>query len=122
MNAMRRDQRRAAHAYDYVRKAQETLGDDWKSYKIAIDGLGPAILRNGLDAAFAFLERDAGTDPIKTLFDDLAKAGVRGFDGAGSSLPARIRTMDTDDYMLATREILLVVHWFKRAAQALDKD
>ena len=30
--------------------------------------------------------------------------------------------MDTDDYMLATREILLVVHWFKRAAQALDKD
>ena len=122
MSGMRRDQKRAAHAYARVRQAQETLGDDWKSYKIAIDGLGPAILRNGLVAAFAFLERDAGKNHIKTLLDALAQSGVRGFDGAGSSLPERIRTMDTDDYMLATSEILLVVHWFKRAAQALDKD
>lgn len=135
MNGLRRDQRRAMHAYARVRDARDKLKDDWTHYKVAVDMLGPAVLQNGLVAAFAFLERELGKaankradeDPSrgragarKRLLDDLAKAGIPGLDVSGAELPARVRDMNADEYMLATREVLLVAHWFKRAAQALD--
>lgn len=122
MNGVRRDQNRAAIAYGCVRAARDDLKDAWKDYKIAVDRLGPTVLQNGLVAAFAFLERDKSKGPVQQLFKDLAKAGIPGLGTSGDDLPERVRNLDTDEYMLATRETLHVVHWFKRACQALDED
>lgn len=127
MNGLRRDQLRAQHAYKQVRIARDKLKDDWAHYKVAVDMLGPTVLQNGLVAAFAFLERDAAKESMsgrggarRQLLEDLANASIPGFDGSGKDLPARVRDMNTDDYILATREVLQVAHWFKRATQALD--
>lgn len=119
MTALRRDQRMAAHAYACVRAVPPELRQD---YKVAVDLLGPAILRNGLCAALAYLERNADSPANRQLFKDLSKAGIPGLSGDGENpehaLPERARLLNLDDYMLASREILLVAHWFKRAVQA----
>lgn len=119
MRAMRRDQRHAMHAYTCVRRVPSAQQDD---YRIAVDTLGPAILRSGLCAALAFLER-SGSPASRQLFEDLAGAEIPGLSADGAeapehALPERARQLEVDDYMLASREILLVVHWFKRAIQA----
>ncbi len=113
-----RDQQRVRHAYECI----DTVPDNaQKDYKIAVMGLGATILRNGLSAAMAELERmykNTTNDP-RLLLDHLAKAGIPGLAGAtASTLPADIRKLDTDAYMLATRETLQVVLWLKRAVQA----
>ena len=135
MKPMRRDQRIAVHAYECVRKVQPAHQDD---YRTAVNTLGPAILRDGLCAALAFLERNAKSAAYKQFFADLAAADIRGL-SAGDiksstpgkqlalaepehALPERARRLDLDTYMLASREALLVAHWFKRAVQAVFED
>ncbi len=116
--ALLRDQQRALHAYEVVGKAP---ADQRRDYKIAVNDLGANILRSGLAAAMAELERLG--DHGKLLLEHLAAAGVYGLHGAtGNTLPDRVRALDVDSYMLAMREMLKVAAWLKRAVQATFGD
>jgi CRISPR-associated protein Cmr5 len=111
-----RDQRRALHAYQAVAGVSKP-----KDYKIAVNDLGANILRSGLAVAMAALERLG--DHGQTLLDHLATADVPGLDGATrDTLPDRVRRLDVDGYMIATREMIAVATWLKRAAQATFED
>ena len=114
-----RDQSRALQAYEAVGKVPEKARKD---YKIAVNDLGANILRSGLCAALAALERKKdGRGGI--LLDQLANAAVPGLQGAtGDDIADRVRRLEADDYMIATREVLHVAAWLKRAAQATFGD
>ena len=112
---MLRDQQRALHAYECV----ATVNGKRTEYQIAVNSLGANILRSGLCAAIASVQR---LDNPGGLLGHLAKAGVPGLDGANADdLAERVCQLDADGYMLATRELLQVATWLKRAAQATFK-
>lgn len=111
-----RDQQRALHAYGCV----AGVGPALREYKIAVDGLGANILRIGLCAALATLQREKG-ERGQTVLEHLASAGLPGLEGAtAANLAQRVYRLDVDAYMLATREAVRVATWLKRAAQAED--
>jgi CRISPR-associated protein Cmr5 len=110
----------AAHAYACVRSVPLDQRED---YRVAVNVLGPSVLRSGLCAALAFLERSADSPAYRQFFRDLAGAEVPGLEVEEGekpehALPERARQLELDDFMLASREVLLVAHWFKRAVQA----
>ena len=109
-----RDQQRALHAYEAVGSVQEA---QQKNYQIAVNDLGANILRSGLCAALASVQRLG--DRGNVLLDHLASAGVPGLENATApDLAKRVRELDADGYMIATREMLQVATWLKRAVQA----
>ncbi len=112
-----RDQERAQRAYACVEKV---CNRGWRDdYASLVGGLGGQVVRTGLAATMAFLQRSKS--PARDeLLQNLADAGIPGCaNSSGENLPKRIRDLPLDDYMLATREFLRVVQWLKRAAQAL---
>jgi len=112
--SMLRDQQRALHAYDAVSRVQQA---QQKDYQIAVNDLGANILRSGLCAAIASVQRLGNRGDV--LLGDVATAGVPGLEGAtASNLAEKIRKLDADGYMMATRELLQVATWLKRAVQA----
>lgn len=120
LSKLTRDQRRAHHAYSRAEAAKKELGKGYEGYKIAINGLGANILRSGLTGAIAFLERDKSNVEVTRLLGDLGSAGIPGLEKlSANDLPAKVRTLDVGAYMLATREMLRVVFWFRRAVQAM---
>jgi CRISPR-associated protein Cmr5 len=111
-----RDQRRALHAYQVVGQVPEDK-DRRRDYKIAVNDLGATILRSGLCAALAAVQR-LGTRG-ELLLTHLASAGVPGLEGASAETLAQdVRELDADTYMIATREMLRTAMWLKRAVQA----
>ncbi len=109
-----RDQARARFAYARVAEVPEGKRKD---YENAVLGLGADILRVGLLAALAAVQRLG--DRGKNLLDDLAKAKIPGLQATnGTELVAKARALDVDAYMIATRETLAVVSWLRRACQA----
>ncbi len=153
-----RDQKRARHAYDRVRALDAGLRDEYKTLLFA---LGPNVMRSGLAAALAFVEREvkageqqpegargrapgavavaAGqqqhqrdgraraaeqrTSAAEVFLRDVATFDLPGLAGAGADLPARVRQLgDIETYMLATREVLALTVWFRRAVQALFRE
>lgn len=113
-----RDQKRAKHAYACVKRLSTGQRDN---YKVLVNGLGANILRSGLAATIAFLERE-NREEAKLLLKDLDDAEIPGLEPKGNlSFPDRVRELDLDKYMLATREMLRVVLWFRRAVQADPK-
>lgn len=116
--AVTRDQHWAVHAYDAVARVPV---EERRDYKIAVNDLGANILRSGLVAAIAAVQRLGERSTM--LLDHLAEAGVTGIGRAnGKGLPAMVRALDIDGYILATREILQVATWLKRAVQATFGD
>lgn len=115
-----RDQRRALDAYKAVAEVQKKDKKDQEEYEIAVHALGADILRSGLAAAMAGLERREAKGLL--LLSHLAKAKIPGLgnDAEPKDIPAKIRDLPLDDYILATRETLQVVLWLKRAVQAKD--
>lgn len=111
-----RDQARARHAYQMVAQLRDP--DAQQSYQTAVNDLGANILRNGLCAALANLQRlgERGGD---TLLKHLAEAGIHGLEGVhAAKFVGRVRDLDAQGYILATREALQVATWLKRAARA----
>ena len=120
-----RDQQRAQFAYRAVGSITDEA--EQKDYKIAVHTLGAEILKSGLAAAMAGLERrERRGDRLR---NDLANARIPGLvqqgrQGVlqepltGANLPAKVRALPLDDYIFATRETLQVVLWLKRAVQA----
>lgn len=109
-----RDQRRALHAYGSVGNVPTT---QQKDYEIAVNDLGANILRSGLCAAIAAVQRLGNRGDL--LLGHLAAADVPGLAGAtADDIAGRVRELDADAYMIATREMLQVAMWLKRAVQA----
>lgn len=111
-----RDQQRAIHAYDVVARIAKQ-----KDYKIAVNDFGANIRRSGLCAALASVQRLNKQDDRRgdMLLEHLATAKVPGLEGAtAETLAAKVRELDVESYMLATRELLAVAAWLKRAVQA----
>ncbi len=114
MSAVLRDQARARFAYGRAAAVPE---GERKDYQNAVLAFGADILRVGLLAALAGVQRlgDRGA----RLLGDLAKAGIPGLEAAdGAKLVEKARGLDVDAYMIATRETLAVVSWLRRACQA----
>lgn len=111
---IRRDQQRAMHAYNAVGQVPQEGRDD---YQGAVNDLGANILRSGLCAAIAAVQRIDKRGTL--LLAHLASANVPGLEGAtAQNFAKQVRELDADHYMLATRELLQVASWLKRAAQA----
>jgi len=107
-----RDQARALHAYNAV---AEVPIDKRADYEIAVNDLGATILRSGLCAALANLQRRKASYLLKHL----AAADLPGLESPdATTLFAEIRKLDPETYMLVSRELLAVAKWLKRAAQA----
>lgn len=109
-----RDQSRALYAYQCVDQVPDV---ERKDYKIAVNDLGANILRCGLCAAIAAVQRlgERGT----LLMKHLAQANIAGLEGATEAdLASRVRELDVDAYMVATREMLKIAMWLRRACQA----
>ena len=118
MSAVLRDQERARFAYERVAAVPQAERDD---YENAVLGLGADILRVGLLAALAAVQRLEKRG--ERLLDDLAKANIPGLEAKdGAQLVERARALDVDRYMIATRETLAVVSWLRRACQATFED
>lgn len=122
MSQRTRQQSRALHAYERVTRVPQKERADYATH---VHALGNAVLRNGLAAALAFLERELESEkkkqekPVGHLLDDLATADLPGMPRvAGAKLPDEVRRLETSDYMLVTRELLQVLVWFRRAVQA----
>ena len=117
MTQITRDQQRAKHAYHAVKQIG---ADDFKSYKVLVNSLGPNVIRSGLAGALAFMQRYKSAGARDTFGEDLATGFPKDF-GVGKNLNAmvtRVTAMDLDTYMVATRECLKLAQWFKRATQA----
>lgn len=113
-----RDQQRALHAYESVDGVPIAQRND---YKIAVNDLGANILRSGLCAAIASVQRLGNRGDI--LLNHLASASVPGLESVtAKKLAQRVRGLDADSYMIATRELLQVATWLKRAVQATFKE
>lgn len=117
MTRLTRAQQRALHAYERV---GHVPGPERADYATQVNALGNAVLRNGLAAALAFLERDQKKKAaVGQLLEDLASAMIPGVVGIpGERLPDAVRHLELRGYMLATREVLQLVVWFRRAVQA----
>lgn len=70
-----RDQKRAAHAYKCVSEVEPSLRKD---YNARVNGLGAQVIRSGLAATVAFLERDRDSAAVKLLFKHLLDANIPG--------------------------------------------
>ena len=111
-----RDQQRALHAYACIDKVPAS---DQKDYRISVNDLGANIMRSGLCAALAAVQRGRGM----LLLDHLATASVPGLESVrAGDLARRAGELDAEAYMIATREILQVAMWLKRATQATFED
>ena len=110
-----RDQQRALHAYGCIDRVPR---NDQRNYKIAVNDLGANIMRSGLCAALAAVQRLRGRGG-EVLLQHLATANVPGLEAvSGDDLTRRVREMNAEEYMIVTREILQVAMWLKRATQA----
>lgn len=123
-----RDQRRALHAYECVREVANAKDKDnkkdmvlRKDYKILVNDLGARILRSGLAATMAFIERDKSKVAVQLFVGHILNAKIPSIKKQ-EDLFDQVREMDVDTYMLATRELLKVVTWLKRAVQAELRD
>lgn len=111
-----RDQERAKHAYKSVNEVPKNAQKD---YKILVNGFGPHIVRSGLAATLAFIERDKSEKAVQLFLEHLATAKIPGIPNDPARLFETIREAPMEDYMLITREMLKTILWFKRAVQSL---
>jgi len=120
---MLRDQLRARHAYASVASVPTRQRDD---YRIAVNSFGAHVIRTGLCAAIAWLQRD-DRDASGLFLKHLDAAEIRGLVSPpggtkASSFADKVHAAEAANYMVATRDTLALVVWFRRAVQALKSD
>lgn len=112
----RKDQERAIWAYECAKAA----GDGVKEYEITVQTFAATVLRSGLAVAVSVLQRDAQRPGPKRLMADLAANPVPGIPEGPNGWPERVRNIQAlDDYMLASRELLALITWLRRACRAV---
>lgn len=142
MSMRTRDQERALHVYDAVTRLDATLHGE---YKVLARDLGANIMRSGLCGALAFIHRNVKASDAtrgkpsnagkaqkpreraaRAILDHLAGALRETRIPAlaevekGEHLFATVRRLKIDEYMLATREILRLAIWFRRAVDTFE--
>ncbi len=129
MTIRTRDQKRAEHAYSCVEAILNNATGSFDDYKIAVNSLGPSVLRSGLSSAIAMLCRGGaeGESAASQLLFDLTQCNSpqltltpppQNKREAGLALLKKVRAMPLPDYMIATREVLRMSLWLKRAVQS----
>jgi len=118
-----KDQERARRAYTLV----EGIKKKQRDYKTTLNALGGNIIRLGLSAALAELQRReklGGQEVLEHMAQVLKEANLPGLgdDVTAENLVKKINALNAEDYMLATREVMAHLAWFRRAVQALSKD
>jgi CRISPR-associated protein Cmr5 len=111
-----RDQARAQHAYTCVSEVAGT--EDFASYGSLVNGFGATVMRNGLVAALAFVQRRSDA-AARTFLVHLCRGNIPGMTGKPDLLQVAI-ALDVDQYLVATREVLALAVWFRRAVQARE--
>lgn len=122
-----KDQERARRAYTLVEGVSQGKRED---FKISMNGLGANIIRLGLSAALAELQRRkdrGGQEVLEHLTEVLNEARLPGLGNGLSAdlrdndnyLVSRINNLEAEHYMLVTRELMAQISWFRRAVQAL---
>lgn len=119
---LRVEQQRIGCAYGVLSKVSDPKV--LAAWRTSVLGFGADVQRCGLLQTVAFLHR--GKDEESKNVAKLLSGAVRGhlwarrlIDGAKEGeLLADLREMDGDRYMLATREVLALSVWLKRATQA----
>lgn len=114
---MRKDQQRALRAYEWANAAKDVLGE----YEIAVQSFAAALLRSGFAAAVSVLERNKDRSGYQRLLCNLACWPLPGIETKLSAeWPAQVRALtDVNQYMRATRELVLLLNWLRRACRAL---
>jgi hypothetical protein len=116
---LRKDQERALTAYSWAEAARRDGKLD--EYEIAVQSFAAALLRSGFAAAVSVLERSKERDGFKLLLDDLANRPLLGIAATSAAdWPASVRALgDVTQYMQATRELMLLLGWLRRACRAI---
>ncbi|HWN67639.1 MAG TPA: type III-B CRISPR module-associated protein Cmr5 [Haliangium sp.] len=118
MKIRTRDQARAQHAYGCLDSFARAQPGHLDKYASLVNGFGATVMRNGLVAALAFARRR--NDPAaKAFLEHLSEARIPGLANKNDLLQAVI-ALDVDDYLVATREVLALAVWFRRAMQASE--
>lgn len=120
-----KDQERARHAYALVERIEDN--NKQTDYRTTLNALGGNIIRLGLSAALAELQRReklGGKEVLEHLAQVLKQANLPGLEGdvTAENMVKKINALNAEDYMLATREVMAYLAWFRRAVQALFKD
>lgn len=122
MTTLTRAQWRTQRALKTWRETEgdKALRDD---YRTLVHGFGAQVLRSGLLAAVAFARRyrnERAADHLLTALFDPRVMSVSPVKGASpDQLVDRVAALDATAYMLATREVLAALVWFRRVAQGV---
>ena len=123
----RKDQQRALSSYAWAKEAAKDP-NVLKEYTIAAQGFAGALLRGGFAGAASALERDAkpednknGRPGFRLLLGHLASYALPGIPvGEAAAWAGKVRGLaDLGSYMLATREMIALLSWLRRACRAL---
>jgi CRISPR-associated protein (Cas_Cmr5) len=117
---LRTDQQRALAAYGWAAAASKE--NHLVEYQIAVQSFAAALLRSGFAAAVAVLERNKTRAGFERLLGNLSDWPLSGIGKiTASEWPAKVRGLDSvTEYMLATRELILLLGWLRRACRALE--
>lgn len=118
-----REQVRARLAYKVVDELRDLKAAEIDNYRTLARGFGTAVQQSGLVGALAFVERyhdKKASERLRGhLAEQLGEAGIPGFTGdVGRDLAERVCNLDIDAYMLATREVLRIAIWLRRAVDS----
>jgi len=119
-----RDQARAEFAYKCVDAVAKERSKQFQAdYKIRVNSLGSAVLRDGLSAALVFLHRDPDDEAAKLLLEHLSNSAELGRGGRTKTpLIPDVFSLELGEYMRITREVLALAVWLRRAVSATFVD
>jgi len=118
---MLRDQKRAFDAFRLAKQAS-AKGKQFGDYRNAANDLPVHLVRSGLVAALANLQRVVAGRPGAMQFRaDLCAALPVHLKAPTDELLDWAAKLSTDQYMLASREMMKLAVWFKRAVQGQAK-
>jgi hypothetical protein len=88
-----------------------------------VQSFAAALLRSGFAAAVSILERSAERKAFAMLLGHLATWPLPGklAEGPAKEWPSRVRGLaDISEYMQATRELVALLGWLRRACRAVN--
>jgi hypothetical protein len=119
--ARRKDQDRALKAYEWANAAKTCKCLD--DYETAVQGFAAALLRSGFAVAASTLERDRQRKAQALLIEHLASWQLPGIPVSSEKWPAEVRKIsDVSQYMQASRELVALLGWLRRACRAVQVD
>lgn len=116
------EHRRMHRAFTTVDEA--VAAGQFKAWKTAAMSFGSEVQRCGLLQAVAFLHRGQDKNVAMRLTecirDHLIMVRILASREPREPLLTILRSVSTDEYMMATREVLALSVWLRRATQAQD--